>query len=165
MYITKVKKVKWSRYRSGVAQRVGRGIALLFHDRGTRRRWVVSTPRPHFTPGKTWYPFYRRLGGHQCRFGRTENLVPTGIRSRTVQPVVSSYTDWATRPTYITKNKGIIYIETAPMSEIYLKFAAFREFALDSSLGECCNSTGRSFVFILGFYTAGCVLTTEQRIN
>jgi len=36
-----------------VAQRVGRGIALLFHDRGTRRGWVVSsTPRPHFTPGK-----------------------------------------------------------------------------------------------------------------
>ena len=33
-------KVKWSRYRPGVAQRVGRGIALLFHDRGTRR--VVS---------------------------------------------------------------------------------------------------------------------------
>ena len=30
-------KVKSSRYRPGVAQRVGRGIALLFHDRGTRR--------------------------------------------------------------------------------------------------------------------------------
>ena len=46
-------KVKWSRYRPGVAQRVGRGIALLFHGRGTRRGWVVSsTPRPHFTPGK-----------------------------------------------------------------------------------------------------------------
>ena len=30
-------KVKGSRYRPGVAQRVGRGIALLFHDRGTRR--------------------------------------------------------------------------------------------------------------------------------
>jgi len=29
--------VKCSRHRSGVAQRVGRGIALLFHDRGTRR--------------------------------------------------------------------------------------------------------------------------------
>ena len=28
---------KVSRYRPGVAQRVGRGIALLFHDRGTRR--------------------------------------------------------------------------------------------------------------------------------
>ena len=36
-----------------MAQRVGIGIALLFHDRGTRRGWVVSsTPRPHFTPGK-----------------------------------------------------------------------------------------------------------------
>jgi len=46
-------KVKWSRYRPGVAQRVGRGIALLFHDRGTIRGWVVSsTPRPHLTPGK-----------------------------------------------------------------------------------------------------------------
>jgi len=30
------KKVKFSHYRPGVAQRVGRGIALLFHDRGTR---------------------------------------------------------------------------------------------------------------------------------
>jgi len=32
-----VVKVKDSRYRPGVAQRVGRGIALLFHDCGTRR--------------------------------------------------------------------------------------------------------------------------------
>jgi hypothetical protein len=37
--------------------RVGRGIALLFHDRGTRRGWVVSsTSRPHFTPGKDSVP-------------------------------------------------------------------------------------------------------------
>ena len=50
-------------------------------------------------PGKTRYPFYRRLGGPQRRFVRAENLVPTGIRFRTVQPVVSRYTDWATRPT------------------------------------------------------------------
>ena len=95
-------KVKWSRYRPGVAQRVGRGIALLFHDRGTRRGWVVSsTPRPHFTPGKepVLYPLYRRLGGPQGRSGWAENLVPSGIRSRTVQPVVSRYMDWATRPT------------------------------------------------------------------
>ena len=36
-----------------MAQRVGRAIALLFHDRGTRRGCVVSsTPQPHFTPGK-----------------------------------------------------------------------------------------------------------------
>ena len=39
-------KVKWSRYRPGVAQRMGRGIALLFHDRGTRRGSVVSVTAP-----------------------------------------------------------------------------------------------------------------------
>jgi len=35
--LLKKKKVKCSRYRPGVAQRVGRGISLLFHDRGTKR--------------------------------------------------------------------------------------------------------------------------------
>ena len=86
------KKVKWSRYRPGVAHRVGRSIALLFHDRGTRRGWVVSRmPRPHFTPGK--HPVHILQVA-----GWAENLVPTRIRSRTVQPVVSRYTDWATGP-------------------------------------------------------------------
>ena len=56
-------KVKWSRYRPGVAQRVGRGIALLFHDRGTRRGWVVSsTPQPQFTPGKDPVPIIQEAG-------------------------------------------------------------------------------------------------------
>ena len=36
-YTLKAVNVKCSRYRPGVAQRVGRGIALLFHNRGTRR--------------------------------------------------------------------------------------------------------------------------------
>jgi len=58
-----VKKVKCSRYRPGVAQRVGRGIALLFHDRGTRRGWVVSsTARPNFTPGKDSVPILQEAG-------------------------------------------------------------------------------------------------------
>ena len=56
-------KVKWSRYRPGVAQRVGRGIALLFHDHSTWRGWVVSsTPRPHFTPGKDPVPILQEAG-------------------------------------------------------------------------------------------------------
>jgi len=58
-----IKKVKLSRYRPGVAQRVGKGIALLFHDHGTRRGWVVSsTPRPHFTPGKYPVPILQEAG-------------------------------------------------------------------------------------------------------
>ena len=84
-------KVKRSRYRPGMAQRVGRGIALLFHDRGTRRgEWSAVLPGRTLPPGKTRYPFYRRLGGPQGWSGRTEILVPTGIRSRAVQPVAES---------------------------------------------------------------------------
>ena len=50
-------------HRLGVAQRVGRGIALLFHDRGTRRGWVVSSmSRPHFTPGKDLVPILQEAG-------------------------------------------------------------------------------------------------------
>jgi len=51
--------------------------------------------------GKNRYPIYRRRGEPQGRSGRAENLVPTGIRSRTVQPVVSRYTNWATGPTVL----------------------------------------------------------------
>ena len=56
-------KINCSHYRPGVAQRVGRGIALLFHDRGTRSGWVVSsTPRPHFTAGKDLVPIVQEAG-------------------------------------------------------------------------------------------------------
>ena len=60
--------------------------------------WSAARPGRTLLPGKIWYPFYRRLGGPQGRSGRAENLVPTGIRSRTVQSVISRYTDWATDP-------------------------------------------------------------------
>jgi len=63
--------------------------------------WSARRPGRTLPPGKTRYPFYRRLSGPQGRFGRAENLAPTGIRSRTVQPVVSRYTDWATRSTVL----------------------------------------------------------------
>ena len=93
--------LKCSHYRPGVAQRVGRGIALLFHDRGTRREWMVSsTPRPHFTPGKDPVPILQEAGW-------APGPVWTGGKSRPhrdsitdLQPVVSRYTDWATRSTF-----------------------------------------------------------------
>jgi hypothetical protein len=61
--------------------------------------WSAARHGRTLPPGKTRYPFYRRLGGPQGRSGRAENLVPTVIRFRTVQYVVSRDTDWATRPT------------------------------------------------------------------
>jgi len=47
-------KVKFSRYRPDLAQRLGRGIALLFHYRGARRggEWPAAPHRTHFTPGE-----------------------------------------------------------------------------------------------------------------
>jgi len=60
-------KVKWSRYRPGVTQGVGRG---------TRRGWVVSsTPRPNFTPGKDPVPILQEAGW-------TPGPVWTGRKSR-----------------------------------------------------------------------------------
>jgi hypothetical protein len=45
-------------------------------------------------PGETQYPMYRRLGGPQGRSGRVRKTSPLpGFDPRTVQPVVSLYTD------------------------------------------------------------------------
>ena len=54
-----------------------------------------SAPRPgRFTPGKTRYPLYRRLGGPQGRSGRVRKISsPSGFDPRSVQPVSSRYTD------------------------------------------------------------------------
>ena len=41
--------------------------------------WSAARLGRTLPPGKTRYPFYRRLGGPQGRSGRAENLVPTGI--------------------------------------------------------------------------------------
>jgi hypothetical protein len=63
-----------------------------------------STARPgHFTPGKTRYPFYSRLGGPQGRSGRVRKISPaTGFDPRTVQSLASRYTDCAI-PAGLTK--------------------------------------------------------------
>ena len=84
-YAVKKGKGKVILLQPGVAQKLGRGIALLFPGR--------TVP-----PGKTRYPFYRRLDGPQGRSGWAENLVLTWIGSWTVQPIVSHYTNRATWP-------------------------------------------------------------------
>jgi len=101
-----------------VVQRVGRGIALLFHERGTRRGWVVSsTPRPYLTPGKIRYPLYRRLGGPQGRSGRAENLAPSGLDPRTVQPVVSLLR----RNSYGKSRCCVAYSDWKPISRMFVR--------------------------------------------
>jgi len=103
-----------------------RGIALLFLDHGTRRRWGVSaTLRPLFTPRKPWYPLYRRLGGPQGRSGQVrKNLASTGIRSPDVQPVASRYSDYATR---LTSHRLNISVKRYNESVIREHFSWFNE--------------------------------------
>ena len=85
-----------------------------------------SAARPGRTlpPGKTRYPFYRRLGGSQRQSGRAENLVPTGIRSRTVQPVVSRYIDWATGPTYFIYTEINLFIQHVTTFRLFVDVKA-----------------------------------------
>ena len=65
------------------AHRGSRGIALPFHDHGTRRgEGSASRPGRCLPPEKTRYPLYRRLGGPQGRSGQARKISPpTGIRS------------------------------------------------------------------------------------
>jgi hypothetical protein len=92
----KVKKGKGHPIQATKGLEGGRGIALLFHDLGARRGWVVSTkPRPLYPRKKTRYPMYRRLAGWAPGpvWTCAKNLAPQGFDPRTVQPVVSRYTD------------------------------------------------------------------------
>jgi len=61
---------------------------------------LASRPGRSLPPGKTRYPFYGRLGGPQGRSGQVQKIsLPPGFYPRTVQPVASRYTGYATRPT------------------------------------------------------------------
>jgi hypothetical protein len=65
-----------------VAQRVGRGIALLFYDHSARRGWVVSsTPRPYLTPGKDPVPIVQEAVWAPGLVWTGRKSRPTGIWS------------------------------------------------------------------------------------
>jgi len=55
--------------------------------------WSAACLGCTLPPGKTQYLLYRRLGGPQGQSGWAENLVSTGIRSRTIQPFVTIPTE------------------------------------------------------------------------
>ena len=56
--------------------------------------------QPFLIRGKDPVPIVQEAGwAPELDWTCAENLAPTGIRTRTVQPVASRYTDYATRPT------------------------------------------------------------------
>jgi len=88
------------RLRTGhTAHRGSRGITPLLLDHGTRRGWGVM-PWLLFSPGKTRYPLYRRLGGPQGWFEQVwKKMPPPQFDPRTIHPIASCYTDYATQTT------------------------------------------------------------------
>jgi len=67
--------------------------------------WGVQPDAPaSSTPGKDPVSILQEAGWAPGPVWRAENLVPIGIRSQTVQPVVSHYTDWTIRPTHQEDN-------------------------------------------------------------
>ena len=83
--------------------------------------WSAAPSGHSLLPGKTRYPFYRRLDGLQGRSGRAENFFCTGIRSRTNRPVVSLYTYWATGPT-VRSSYELFLVVTDTITLKYLTF-------------------------------------------
>jgi hypothetical protein len=84
-----------------VAQRVGRGIALLFNDRGTRKGWVVSiSPQPYFTPGKDPVPIAQEAGWAPGPVWTGGKSRPTGIRSPD-HPARRQWLYWLSYPAHI----------------------------------------------------------------
>jgi hypothetical protein len=70
-------------------------VTSVLEGMGGKRHAPAALP-----PGKTRYPLYRRLGRPQGRSGSVRKIaLPPGFffDPRTVQPVASRYTDWATR--------------------------------------------------------------------
>jgi hypothetical protein len=82
-------------------------------------------------PGKTRYPLYSRLGGPHGRSGGVRKISPpSGFDPRTVQPVVSRYTDRATGPltvdmTHTQKNRPRLYVKnTISTTGPYVQYSA-----------------------------------------
>jgi hypothetical protein len=100
--------------------RGSRGIALSFHDHGTRRGEGSASRSGRSSPrGKTRYPC---IGGMIGRSGQVRKISPPpGFDSRTVQTLVSRYTDYATRPTWsvlITKYSEGYQIKKSEIDEV-----------------------------------------------
>ena len=72
-------------------------------------------------PGKTRYPLYRRLGGPQGRSGQVQKISPPpGFDPRTVQPVYSRYTNYATQHTRRRSVMGILKRCVFPSDSVVL---------------------------------------------
>ena len=118
----------------------------------------ASRPVRSLRPGRTRYPLYTRLGGPQDRSGQVWKIsLPPAFDPRTVQPVASRYTDYATRPTNTVSDTwyefgaaactGLIFLShclsfSIPLYTVprktsgFIKFSPFRHDSVKGSGGK-----------------------------
>jgi hypothetical protein len=88
--------------------------------------WSAAHPGRTLPPGKTGYPLYRRLGGPQGRYGQVRKISPPPeFYPRSVQTVVSRYTDWATRLTYLVELMANSHLSSVNIRFLFLSFHFF----------------------------------------
>ena len=81
----------------------GEGDVSIYSFFNLSARWgweVNTTPQPLYSPPRKTqyplYPLYRRLGGLQGKSGQVQKILPLpGFDPRTIQPIVSCFTDYA----------------------------------------------------------------------
>ena len=104
-------------------------------------------------PGKTRYPLYRRLGGPQGRSGQVRKISPPPrFDPRTVQPVASRYTDYATRPTIC---HDLSLSSPLPASSN----------SLSQGLPSCRHPFGLQFSIIFGILSLFILVTWRSRFH
>jgi len=138
-------------YRPGVAHRGIRCITLLFLYHGTRRdEGSASCPGPSLPLEKNLVP---RLGGAQGQFGQVWKISPLPeFEPRSAQPVVSRYTEYATRPTYLLYRLGFYCCGTCLYSPCIIQ-GYKAKFNLTPVIitgnNDCRQSASRTRVFLL----------------
>ena len=122
---------------------------------------LASRPGRSLPPGKNRYSLYRRLSGPQGRSGQVRKIsLPPGFDPRTVQPIGSRYTNWATRPTRaplivqktskitlqyliqqtarVTINKHVLLCNAPPTCWDFYRPSSGRYFKAEYNYRECC---------------------------
>ena len=117
------------------AHRGSRGIALPFHDHGTRRGWGFSVrPRPLFTPGKDSVPIVQKVGWVPGPvWTGAENLAPTGIRSPD-RPARSQSLYWLRYPAHHVSIMNLFFSFIRKESTLKARFWLLGFFAFSLKL-------------------------------
>ena len=109
-------KVKWSRHRPGVAQRVTAAL-----EGG---EWSAARPGRTLPPGRTRYPFYRRLGEPQGRSGQGRKISsPPGFDPGPSSPVAQSLYRLSYRATFTRLMQRNKWKERSDLGGSWLKIS------------------------------------------